>query len=182
MEFDDYVRQRGAALVRLGRLLTGDRHQGEDLAQEVLARAFVRWDRIAADPPEPYLRRMLVNAAISRRRLAASREVVMAEPRDTPGRDDLGAETAERDAVWRIVRDLPPKQRAAVVLRYYEDLDDAAIAALLRCSRETVRSQVKRALDTLRARLAAAGTDAGPAGTAQARTAHGGLTLNGGKP
>ena len=69
MEFDDYVRQRGAALVRLGRLLTGDRHQGEDLAQEVLARAFVRWDRIAADPPEPYLRRMLVNAAISRWRL-----------------------------------------------------------------------------------------------------------------
>ena len=153
MEFDDYVRQRGAALVRLGHLLTGDRHQGEDLAQEVLARAFVRWDRIAADPPEPYLRRMLVNAAISRRRLASSREVVIAAPVDGPDPGDLGAEAAERDAAWRLIRALPPKQRAAVVLRYYEDLDDTAIAALLDCSRETVRSQVKRALDTLRTRL-----------------------------
>jgi RNA polymerase sigma-70 factor (sigma-E family) len=159
VDFDDYVRQRGAALVRLGRLLTGDRHQGEDPAQEVLARAFVRWDRIAADPPEPYLRRMLVNAAISRRRLASSRELVVAEPHDASGPDDVGAEAAERDAAWRLIRVLPPKQRAAVVLRYYEDLDDTAIAALLGCSRETVRSQVKRALDTLRARI-----DAGSAG------------------
>ncbi|MFG2044912.1 SigE family RNA polymerase sigma factor [Dactylosporangium sp. NPDC048998] len=171
MEFDDYVRQRGAALVRLGRLLTGDRHQGEDLAQDVLARAFVRWELIAADPPDPYLRRMLVNAAISRWRLASSREVAVAEPYDTPGPCDLGAEAAERDATWRLIRALPPKQRAAVVLRYYEDLDDTAIAELLNCSRETVRSQVKRALDSLRARLAEEGSDAGSAG----------LTLNGGK-
>ncbi|MER7004507.1 SigE family RNA polymerase sigma factor [Dactylosporangium sp. NPDC000555] len=171
MEFDDYVRQRGAALVRLGRLLTGDRHQGEDLVQEVLARAFVRWDRITADPPEPYLRRMLVNAAISRWRLASNREVAVAEPQDVPGLRDLGAEAAERDATWRLIRALPPKQRAAVVLRYYEDLDDAAIAALLNCSRETVRSQVKRALDTLRTRLAKEESGAGSVG----------LTLNGGK-
>lgn len=153
VEFDDYVRQRGAALVRLGRLLTGDRHLGEDLAQEVLARAFVRWDRIVADPPEPYLRRMLVNAAISRRRLASSHEVAVAEPRDATDPDDVAAEAAERDATWRLIRALPPKQRAAVVLRYYEDLDDAAISTMLNCSRETVRSQVKRALDTLRSRL-----------------------------
>ncbi|MEV6928747.1 SigE family RNA polymerase sigma factor [Dactylosporangium sp. NPDC051485] len=172
MEFDDFVRQRGAALVRLGHLLTGDRHLGEDLTQDVLAKAFVRWKRIKADPPDPYLRRMLVNAAISRRRLASSQEVVMAEPTETPGRDDLGAEAVERDAVWRLISTLPPKQRAAVVLRYYEDLDDTAIAAMLDCSRETVRSQVKRALDALRARLAKEGSDAGSAGA----------TRNGGKP
>jgi RNA polymerase sigma-70 factor (sigma-E family) len=156
LEFDDYVRKRGAALVRLGHLLTGDRHQGEDLAQEVLARAFVRWNRISADSPEPYLRRMLVNAAISRWRLASNREVATADPhgsREASGPGDLGTEAAERDAAWRLIRVLPPKQRAAVVLRYYEDLDDTAIAEVLSCSRETVRSQVKRALDTLRTRL-----------------------------
>jgi RNA polymerase sigma-70 factor (sigma-E family) len=167
VEFDDFVRQRGAALVRLGHLLTGDRHLGEDLAQEVLARAFARWDRITSEPPEPYLRRMLVNASISRRRLASSREVAVADPHDASSPADVGAEAAERDAVWRLIRALPPKQRAAVVLRYYEDLDDTAIAAMLNCSRETVRSQVKRALDTLRDRLA--GEGAGSVG----------LTLNG---
>lgn len=154
MEFDDYVRQRGPALVRLGRLLTGDRHQGEDLAQDVLARAFTRWGRIAADgAPEAYLRRALVNAAISRWRRGVHREVSMAEPMEAPDPADLGARAAERDAAWRLIRALPPKQRAAVVLRYYEDLDDAAIARLLGCGEGTVRSQIKRALDTLRTRL-----------------------------
>ncbi|WP_426512048.1 SigE family RNA polymerase sigma factor [Dactylosporangium sp. McL0621] len=154
MDFDEYVRQRGAALVRLGRLLTGDRHQGEDLAQDVLARAFVRWARIAADgAPDAYLRRALVNAAISRWRRPSSREVAMAAPAEVADLTDLGERAAERDAAWRLIRRLPAKQRAAVVLRYYEDLDDAAIAGLLGCSEGTVRSQVKRALDTLRARL-----------------------------
>jgi RNA polymerase sigma-70 factor (sigma-E family) len=157
VDFDEYVRRRGPALVRLGRLLTGDRHQGEDLAQDVLARAFVRWERISAGgAPEAYLRRALVNASISRWRRPGSREIAVAAeawPADTPDATDLGAQAAERDAAWRLIRRLPPKQRAAVVLRYYEDLDDAAIAALLGCSQATVRSQVKRALDTLRARL-----------------------------
>ncbi|WP_433219501.1 SigE family RNA polymerase sigma factor [Dactylosporangium sp. CS-047395] len=154
MDFDDYVRTRGPALVRLGRLLTGDRHQGEDLVQDVLARAFVRWERIAADgQPDAYLRRALVNASISRWRRPSAREVAVAAPEDSPDPVDLGAAAAERDAVWRLIRGLPAKQRAAVVLRYYEDLDDAAIAALLNCSQPTVRSQVKRALDTLRARI-----------------------------
>lgn len=156
MEFDDFVRARGTALVRLARLLAGDRHRGEDLAQEVLAQAFVRWASIRAmDAPEAYLRRMLVNAAISRGRKRSSRELVVADTGDPVSRQDLGAEVAERDRMWNHVRRLPAKQRAAVVLRYYEDLDDASIAALLNCSPNTVRSQVKRALDALRGEIGA---------------------------
>ena len=66
---------------------------------------------------------------------------------------DFGADVAQRDAMWRLVRDLPPRQRAVVVLRFYEDLDDAAIAAIMRCSAVTVRTQAMRALTTLRGRM-----------------------------
>ncbi|MGY0004674.1 SigE family RNA polymerase sigma factor [Micromonospora sp. I033] len=155
MEFDDYVRTRGAVLVRLARLLTGDRHRGEDLAQEVLARAFVRWDHISAGNPEAYLRRMLVNAAITRWRRLSSREIVVGDTGDHASRVDLESDVVERDVLWRCVRQLPVKQRAAVVLRYYEDLDDVSIAELLDCSTVTVRTQVKRALATLRAKVGA---------------------------
>ena len=154
MEFDEYVRLRGASLVRLGRLLTGDQHLGEDLAQDVLARAFVRWKKIAdVDSPEAYLRRMLVNAAISRSRLRSSSEIAIAAHPDRPIHGDLSHDAAERQAMWHLVRSLPPKQRAAVVLRFYEDLHDTTIATLLDCTAVTVRTQIKRALTTLRTRL-----------------------------
>ncbi|MFU8870993.1 SigE family RNA polymerase sigma factor [Micromonospora sp. SL4-19] len=155
LEFDDYVRTRGAALVRLARLLTGDRHRGEDLAQEVLARAFARWNHISAVNTEAYLRRMLVNAAITRWRRLSSREIVVGDTGDRASRVDLESEVVERDVLWRHVRQLPAKQRAAVVLRYYEDLDDVSIAGLLDCSTVTVRTQVKRALATLRGKVGA---------------------------
>lgn len=155
MEFDDYVRLRGQAFVRLARLLVGDRYLGEDLAQEVLATAFVRWKRIAAtDAPDAYLRRMLVNAAISRKRRKTLPTVTIGPSNDLVDRRDLGAMTAERDAMWRVVRTLPAKQRTAVVLRFYEDMDDAAIAELLGCRAVTVRTQIMRALQTLRTRMA----------------------------
>ena len=154
MEFDDYVRLRGVALVRLARLLTGDCGDGEDLAQDVLARAFVRWDKIVStDSPEAYLRQMVVNASISRWRRRGTREVPMATAGHEAVGGDFGAEVAQRDALWRLVRSLPPRQRAVVVLRFYEDLDDASIAAILHCSAVTVRTQVMRALATLRTRM-----------------------------
>jgi RNA polymerase sigma-70 factor (sigma-E family) len=156
LEFDDYVRLRGAALVRLARLLIGDRHRGEDLAQEVLAQAFVRWKTIsAAQSPEPYLRRMLVNAAITRWRKRSSREIVVADTVDAASAVDVESTFAERDVLWQHVRQLPAKQRAAIVLRYYEDLHDSSIAELLGCSPVTVRTQVKRALATLRTQVGA---------------------------
>ena len=77
MTFEDYVRVRGPALVRVARLIAGDRHLGEDLAQEVLIRAYPRWNRIVAGGrPDVYLRRMLVNAHVSWRRKRSSTEVV----------------------------------------------------------------------------------------------------------
>jgi RNA polymerase sigma-70 factor (sigma-E family) len=158
--FDEYVRQRGPALVRLARLLAGDRQLGEDLAQEVLARAYVRWDRILrTDRPDVYLRRMLVNAHISRWRRRSSREYVgvWAEDRPVPGA--LDAQVVERQTLWRLVVTLPRQQRAAVTLRYYEDLDDTAIAEILECSPVTVRTHIMRALATLRERVGDAGAE-----------------------
>jgi RNA polymerase sigma-70 factor (sigma-E family) len=150
--FDDYVRLRGPALVRLARLITGDRHLGEDLVQEVLIRAYPRWNKIVAGGrPDVYLRRMLVNAHISWRRKRSSGEVADGADRlEQPDGADIGAEAAERDAVWRLIRRLPANQRITVVLRFYEDLDDAAIAEILGCSPVTVRTHAMRALNALR--------------------------------
>jgi RNA polymerase sigma-70 factor (sigma-E family) len=152
--FDEYVRLRGPALVRLARLIVGDQHLGEDLAQEVLIRAYPRWNRIVAGGrPDVYLRRMLVNAHISWRRKRSSREVVDGTTVDASGPADLGVEAAERDAVWRLIVRLPPKQRVTIVLRFYEDLDDTVIAEILGCSPVTVRTHTMRALAALRLRM-----------------------------
>jgi RNA polymerase sigma-70 factor (sigma-E family) len=158
IDFDEYVRLRGERLVRLARLLVRDRHLAEDLVQEVLGRAYVRWDRVSrADDVDVYVRRMLVNRHISWLRRRSSTEVAIdtsAAHLDRAALGDIGAEAAERDAAWQLIAELPPKQRATLVLRYYEDLDDATIARILRCSQVTVRSQAMRALATLRRRLA----------------------------
>lgn len=153
--FDEYVRLRGPALVRLARLIAGDRHRGEDLVQEVLTKAYPRWSRIlAGGRPEVYLRRMLINAHLSWRRRRSSGETA-----DGPAwveradRVDISAEAAERDVVWRLIARLPPKQRATIVLRFYEDLDDSAIAQILGCSSVTVRTHTMRALAALRQQL-----------------------------
>jgi RNA polymerase sigma-70 factor (sigma-E family) len=150
--FDDYVRLRGPALVRLARLITGDRHLGEDLVQEVLIRAYPRWSKIrAGGRPDVYLRQMLVNAHISWRRKRSSHEVADgAERVEQPDRADIGAEAVERDAVWRLITQLPANQRITVVLRFYEDLDDNSIAEILGCSPTTVRTHAMRALNALR--------------------------------
>jgi len=153
--FDDYVRARGPALVRLAWLIAGDRHLGEDLAQEVLTKAYPRWNKIVAGGrPDIYLRQMLVNAHVSWRRKRSSGEVANGAARvELADRGDLGAETANRDAVWRLIRRLPPKQRVTIVLRFYEDLDDVAIADILGCSPVTVRTHSMRALATLREQI-----------------------------
>ncbi|GAA5182559.1 SigE family RNA polymerase sigma factor [Rugosimonospora acidiphila] len=153
MTFEEYVRQRGAALVRVARLLTGDVQLGEDLAQDVLAKAYPRWSRIVrTERPDLYLRRMLVNANVSRQRRRAAQEYVGVGTIEgvVPAAEH---EIVERDEIWRLLAGLPRRQRAAVVLRYYEDLDDAMIAEILDCAPVTVRTHVMRALATLRERI-----------------------------
>ncbi|GAB4106092.1 SigE family RNA polymerase sigma factor [Micromonospora taraxaci] len=153
MTFEEYAFARTSALVRLARLLTDDEHRAEDLVQEVLAKAYARWGRISrTDRPDAYVRRMLVNAHHSWWRRRSSREVSVAAVTDWAGAADEAAVVAERDALWRLVRELPRSQRTVIVLRYYEDLDDTSIAEILACSAGTVRTHAKRALATLRKR------------------------------
>jgi RNA polymerase sigma-70 factor (sigma-E family) len=154
--FEDYVAARGAGLVRFAMLLTGDDHRAEDLVQEALARAYLRWDRVSrADRPDVYVRRIVVNVSRTWWRRRTNRELPVARAADRAAPGDLGAESAERDAMWRLIATLPHRQRAVLVLRYYEDLDDATIAEILDCSAVTVRTHAMRALNALRQRYAA---------------------------
>jgi RNA polymerase sigma-70 factor (sigma-E family) len=159
MDFHEYVYARGPALLRLAGLLTGDPHRAEDLVQEVLAGAYAKWGRIStADRPDVYVRRMLVNANISWWRRLTNREVSTDHVPDRRGGDEHEQAVADRDQMWRLVGTLPPKQRAVLVLRYYEDLGDAAIAEILSCSAVTVRTHAMRGLATLRAHFPADAT------------------------
>jgi RNA polymerase sigma-70 factor (sigma-E family) len=148
-DFSAFVMSRWPGLVRLAFGLTGDRWAAEDIAQATLARAFVAWRRVRrADDPDAYLRRILVNTSNRRFR----RRRVAEQPGDPPetaieGPADL---VGERAALLAALRQLPPRQRAVVVLRYWEDLTDTQIGATLGCSPGTVRSQLSRALAKLR--------------------------------
>ena len=155
--FEAYVAARAAALVRFAIVLTGDDHRAEDLVQDVLAKAYLRWDRVLrADPPDVYVRRMIVNAAHSWWRRPMNRELPVERTAESPGRGDPegGVDTriAERDSMWRAIAALPARQRAVLALRYYEDLDDDTIARILNCAPATVRTHAMRALHTLRER------------------------------
>ena len=153
---DDVVRSTEHRLLRLALMLSGSRHNAEDLVQSVLARAHRQWERIGGlEHPEAYLRTMVVNEYLGWRRLLKNREVPLAEPIERSADFDLGARQAQRDATWRLLTRLPRKQRAVLVLRYYEDLADSDIAEILGVSPATVRSNAARALATLRDHLSA---------------------------
>lgn len=164
-EFSAYVAARQRALLRTAFLLTGDHHAAEDLVQTALARTYLAWsgirDKAALDG---YVRRVLVNEHTSWWRRAWRRvEHTTDKLPERPTQDPTGA-VDERDEVWDLVQTLPPRQRAAVVLRFYEDLSEAETAAALNCSVGTVKSQTSRALRTLRTRIAGARLAGEPAG------------------
>lgn len=146
---------RGPALIRLARLLVDDAHRAEDLVQDALVRAYPRWSKIiGTDQPDLYMRRILINVNSSWWRRRGSRELpvdLRADARPDPA--DHGAEAAQRVALWERVRALPPRQRAVIALRYYEDLDDARISEILGCSRASVRTHAMRALAAMRIQL-----------------------------
>jgi RNA polymerase sigma-70 factor (sigma-E family) len=142
--------------LRLGVMLTGGVHSAEDLVQTVFARAHRRWARISAmEHPEAYLRTMVVNEFLGWRRLLKNSEVPLAEPVDQPSGEDISARQAQRDAAWRLLAQLPRKQRVVLVLRYYEDLSDNEIAEVLGVAPVTVRTNAARGLATLRDSLPA---------------------------
>src|SRR5689334_2774609 len=154
-QFHSFVLSHRPGLVRTATLLTaGDGHLAEDLVQSALTKLYVAWPSFRrADNPEGYLRRTLVNALTDeRRRWWRRHERSMAEPPDRVRDEPGGAELD--DGLRSALRDLPPKMRAAVVFRYFYDLDVADTADALGCSVGTVKSQTARALDRLRASLA----------------------------
>lgn len=164
-DFDQYVATRGQALLRLAYVLTGDPSDAEDVVQDVLARALPRWSRIIdAEDPDAYLRRMLVNANVSRWRRFRRRETPFAEitpDGSAPDAADVAVAGSENDRLWRAVLALPKNQRSAVTLRFHEDLSYAEIGTITGCAEATARSHVFRGLAALRAALGEAPTDEG---------------------
>lgn len=153
LSFDDWVEARVAALLRFAYLVTGSQTAAEDAVQSALTHACEKWSRVRrTTDPDAYVRRMVVNAHITTWRRSGRRELAVAEVRDSEYADHADR-IATGDAVWRVCGTLPPQQRAAVVLRYYEDLEYAEIASLLGVAEATVRSHVHRALAAMRAEL-----------------------------
>ncbi|WP_433347045.1 SigE family RNA polymerase sigma factor [Micromonospora sp. CA-111912] len=146
--FAEFVRAEIGGLTRLAHLLTGDRHHAEDLVQVALERVAVRWEKI--DDPAAYLRRVLCTQAASwwRWRRARPPEQLGAAPPDRSGAvaDDTDLRLVLRAALAR----LTVRQRAVLVLRYYEDRSEAETAELLGCRIGTVKSQTRHALGRLR--------------------------------
>ena len=148
--FDAFVRARLPALLRFAYALTGDPHTAADLVQDALERTGMRWSRIERQgDPEGYVRRAILNGRISRWRKHRRETLVDCVPErltsyEVPGRDDQ---------LWQLLATLPPRQRAVVVLRYYEDMSEVQIAATLGCSPGTVKSQSSKALAKLRVAL-----------------------------
>ena len=143
--FDDFVLARSRALLRTAYLLTHDHALAEDLLQTSLTKAWFAWRRIDGNP-EPYVRRILVNTYASwwRRKWNGEHPTDELPERAT---DESGSEPTD---LWRAMERLPRRQRAVVVLRYFEDLTETQTAELLGCSVGTVKSQCSKALAKLR--------------------------------
>ena len=157
--FDEFVATRSQALLRTAYLLTGDHALAEDLLQTALAKCWFAWGRIDG-PPEPYVRRALATTYATwwRRQVAGG----AADRRRCPTwPSTAGTPVEDRDALWRALAVLPRRQRAVVVLRYYEDLSEAETAAALGVSTGTVKSQAAKALAALRRDGDLAGTIGG---------------------
>ena len=158
--FEGFAASRWPGLVRLAYGLTGDHWLAEDLAQSALARAYASWWRVrrAADP-DAYLYRILINCGNSRFR----RRRIAEQPGDPPEMavPDHAASVGDRAELLDALRELPPRQRAVIVLRYLADLTDTQTAAALGCSPATVRSQASRALAKLRITLTTGGDTRG---------------------
>lgn len=155
MTFEEFVALRLGALLRYATVVTWDPHLAEDVTQEVLVRAQQRWGRIAGlDSPEAYVKRMIVNEFLSWRRRRSARPVTLESLAEAAGSvPDHSASWGERDAMWCLIATLPAKQRAAVALRFYEDMSYEEIGDVLGCQAVTARSQVSRALLILREQL-----------------------------
>ncbi len=150
-DFAAFIDARGTSLFRLACLLTGSPSEADDLVQDSLEKVYLRWSRVSgADAPYQYVRRLMVNTLVSNHRRPAHRaEVLRASPPDAPVESREQA-VVDHEEVWPLVLALPTRQRAVIVLRYYEDLSEQQIADVLGCSTGSVKSQAHDALAALR--------------------------------
>jgi RNA polymerase sigma-70 factor (sigma-E family) len=152
--FVEFAAARAPALHRYAYLLIGDLGHAEDLVQEALTRTYVRWARLREPSnAEAYTRRAITSIALDWRRRRSWAERPRGDVPDLAGTGGHADGVTTRDWVWRELQALPPRQRAAVVLRYYEDLTLAQTAEVMGCSVGTVKSQVSHGLKRLQARL-----------------------------
>lgn len=149
-DFTAFVTARSGSLLRLAYVLTGQRGDAEDLVQVALAKAYVAWPRIrSANAVDSYVRTCLVRAHFSgRRRRRVAQVPLSVEPADKASASALEA-VDDREGLWAALQALPSRQRTVLVLKFFEDLDEASIAELMKCSRGTVKSQTSKALKSL---------------------------------
>lgn len=153
--FDAYVRDRWQPLLRTAALLTGDAHSAEDLVQETLVRAARHWHRVDPGAVDAYVRRVMYTRSIDawrwRRHQPDPVDTSGREPRHQPaGRDDGADEITTRLTLLEALARLTPRQRAVLVVRFYEDRSEVEAARVLGCSVNTVKSQTRHALGRLR--------------------------------
>lgn len=153
--FEAFARRVLPELLRYAGALTGDPHLAADLVQDVMVRAQGRWGRIRrTDHPERYVKKMVTNEHLSFRRRWHTRSVLPVTDEAlharTPATADPSVRVADHDGLRQRLADLPRRQRAVLVLRFYEDLDDTEIGELLGMTTGTVRSNASRALAALR--------------------------------
>ncbi|MCG8917417.1 SigE family RNA polymerase sigma factor [Actinokineospora sp. PR83] len=162
--FDQFVAERLDRLLRYATAMTCDRHLAQDIVQEVLLRAQRRWSRIGdMEASYLYVKKMVTNEYLSWRRRKAARDITATraalEAASAPV-GDFAHDYVERDAMRARIAALPRRQRAAIVLRYYEDCTTAQIAHVLGCTEGTARSHLSHALSTLRADTTATASEA----------------------
>jgi RNA polymerase sigma-70 factor (sigma-E family) len=148
-EYVDYVTTRIPALRRLAYLLAGDAHRADDLVQQTITTLYVKWRRAqAADHLDAYVRTMLVRTYVDERRLAWARVRLFREAPEPPPHSDDGVE--DRQVLRAALSQVPRRQQAVLVLRFFYDLSVDEVARMLGCSTGTVKSQTSRGLATLR--------------------------------
>lgn len=147
-DFDQWVVVTSPALTRYAHAVTGSRSLGEELAQEALVRVYTRWESVRDHPaPEAYARKIVSNLYLTWWRRIGRREVTTCQRDTTPVElDPLDT----RASLWQACLDLAPRQRAAIVLRFYEDLSFEEVGQIMGTTSSTARSQVTRALQSLR--------------------------------
>lgn len=152
--FERFARDAYPRLLRIAYLMCGDERSAEDLVQTTLVKAYVAWGRLRDESRrDAYVRKIMVNTLVSDRRRGASGEIPVEIVPDLPGPDSPYEQVDERRRLIASLQRLPPRQRAVVVMRYYEGRSEALTATALDCSAAAVKAMSARALASLRADL-----------------------------